>query len=46
MPKLDVKYCNAILPEKNKKYEHLYQVKLIDMNFLQVNKYYHLVKVE
>ena len=28
------------------KYQHYHQVKLINMNFLQVKKYYHLIKVE
>ena len=37
---------NMILIEKQQKYKHYRQVKLINMNILQVKKYYHLVKVE
>ena len=28
------------------KYQHYHQVKLINVNFFQVKKYYHLIKVE
>ena len=35
-----------ILTEKPKRYQHYHQVKLINMNFLQVKQYYHLIKVE
>ena len=41
----DEKY-NTILTEKQQKYQYYYQVKLINMNFLQVKKCYHLIKVE
>ena len=32
--------------KKQKKYQEYYQVKLINMNILQVNKYYLLIKVK
>ena len=35
-----MKNCNTILTEKLQKYQHYYQVKLINMNILQVKKYY------
>ena len=34
------------LTEKQQKYQHYYQVKLINMNSLQVKKYYHLIRIE
>ena len=34
------------LTEKQQKYQHCLQVKLINMNILQVKKYYHLIKIE
>ena len=37
---------NMILIEKQKKYQNYHQVKLINMSFLQVKKYYHLIEVE
>ena len=37
---------DMILTEKQQKYQHNLQVKLINMNILQVKKYYHLIKVE
>ena len=46
MIKLKTKNCNTILTEKHQKYKDHYQVKLINRNFLQVKKYYHLIKVE
>ena len=46
MSKLKIKKCNTILTEKQKKYEHYHQVELININILQVKKYYHLIKVE
>ena len=33
-----------ILPEKQQKYQHYHQVKLINMNILQLKKYYPLIK--
>ena len=43
---LEVKKYNTILTEKQQKYQHYGQVKLINMNILQVKKYCHLIKVE
>ena len=40
------KKLNMILIEKQQKYWHYYRVKLINMNILQVKKYYFLLKVE
>ena len=37
---------NAILTEKQQKYQHYRQVKLSNMNILDVKKYYLLIKVE
>ena len=39
MTKLEIKNCNMILTKKLQKYQHQYQVKLINMNILQENKY-------
>ena len=41
-----MKKYNTILTEKQQKHQHYHQVKLINMNFLQVKKYYDLIKVE
>ena len=38
MTKLEIKNCNMILTKKLQKYQHQYQVKLINMNILQENK--------
>ena len=46
MIKLRMKNYNMILTEKHQKYQRYCQVKLINMNILQVKKYYHLIKVE
>ena len=46
MIRLRMKNCNTILTEKQQKDQHYHQVKLINMNFLQVKKYYHLIKVK
>ena len=46
MIRLYMKKHNMILTEKQQKYEHYFQVKLININILQVKKYYHLIKVE
>ena len=32
--------------EKQQKYQHYHQVKLLNMNSLQVKRYCHLIKVE
>ena len=39
-----MKNCNMILTEKQEKYQLYCEVKLINMNFLQVKKYCHLIK--
>ena len=46
MIKLKMKNYNMILTEKQQKYQYYHQVKMINMNILQVNKYYLLMKVE
>ena len=46
MIKLKMKKCNMIFREKQIKYQLYLQVELINMNILQVKKYYHLIKVE
>ena len=46
MIKLNMKKYNTILIEKQQKYQHYHQVKLINMNLLQMKEYYRLIKVE
>ena len=46
MIKLEMKNCNTMLTEKQQKYQPNHHVKLINMNILQVKKYYLLLKVE
>ena len=46
MIRLEMKNYNTILTEKQQKYQHYNQIKLMNINFLQMNKYYHLIKVE
>ena len=46
MIRLEMKNYNMILPEKQEKYQHYHQVKLINMNILQVKKNYLLIKVK
>ena len=46
MIRLEIKNYNTILTEKQHKYQHYHQVKLITMNLLQVENYYYLIKVE
>ena len=46
MKKLKMKNYNTILIEKQQKYQHYCQVKLINMSILQVKEYYHLIKIE
>ena len=43
MIKLRMKNDNTILTEKQQKYQHYHQAKLINMNILQVKKYCHLI---
>ena len=45
MIRLEMKNYNMILTEKHQKYQH-HQVKLVNMNILQVKKHYILIKVE
>ena len=35
-----------LLTDKQQKYQHYLQVKLVDMDILREKKYYHLIKVE
>ena len=42
MIRLQINNYNAVLTEKQQKNHHYHQVKLINKNFLQVKKYYHL----
>ena len=46
MIRLEMKNFNTILTEKQKKYQHYDLEKLINMNILQVRKYYLLIKAE
>ena len=39
MKRLEIKNCSMILIEKLQKYQHYHQVKLINMNILQVKKF-------
>ena len=41
-----VENYNIILTEKQQKYQHYHQIKLINMNILQVKKYYVLIEEE
>ena len=45
MMQFEMKKYNMI-SEKQEKYQHYHQVKLINMNFLEAKKYYHLIKEE
>ena len=44
--KIRDKNYNMILTEKQQKYQRYHPEKLINMNFLQVRKYYLLIKEE
>ena len=44
MIKLEMKNYNMILTEKQQKYQHYHLEKLINMNILQVKKYFLLTK--
>ena len=46
MMRLEIKNYNTILTEKQQKYQHYHLEKFINMNILQVIKYYHLIKEE
>ena len=45
MIQLRMKNYNIILTEKQQKHQRYRQVKLINVNILQVKKIYHLIKV-
>ena len=45
MIQLRMKNYNIILTEKQQKYQRYRQVKLINVNILQVKENYHLIKV-
>ena len=42
--RLEIENCNMILSEKEQKYQDYHLEKLINMNILQVKKYYLLIK--
>ena len=44
MIRLEMKNHNLILTERQKKYQHYHLEKLINMNILQMKKYYQLIK--
>ena len=46
MIRLEMENYNKILTEKQQKYQYYHQVKLININILQVDRYYLLIKVE
>ena len=46
MIRLEIKVYNTILTKKHQKYQHNQWGKCINMNVLQVMKYYLLTKVE
>ena len=46
MIRLEINNYNTILTEKQQKYQHYHQVKLINMNILRAQKYYLLIKAE
>ena len=46
MIRLEMRSCYMILTEKQQKYQHYHMEKLINMNNLQVKKYYLLIKEE
>ena len=41
---LEMKNCNIILTEKQKKYQHYHLEKLINIDTLQVKKYYLVIE--
>ena len=45
MIRLNMKNYNAQLTKKQQKYQDYYQVKLRNMNILQVKRYWHLIKI-
>ena len=45
MIRLEMENCNTKLTEKLQKYQHYHQVELININILQVKKYYLPIKI-
>ena len=43
--RLETKNYDAILKEKQKKYQHYHEAELLNMNILQVRKYCLLIKI-
>ena len=46
MVKLEIKNYNTILTEKQQKYQHYHQVKLINVSILQEKKHYLLIEAK
>ena len=46
MTRLEMKNYNMILTKKQQKHQQYHKVKLINMNILQVKKYYLMIKTE
>ena len=46
MIRLEMKNYNMVLIERQQKYQHYHQVKLLNINILQKNKYYLPIKAE
>ena len=46
MIKLKMTSYNTILTERQQNYHHHHPEKLMNMNILQMKKYYHLIKAE
>ena len=46
MKRSEISNSNTILKEKQQNYSHYHQAKLIDLNTVQVQKYYLLIKVK
>ena len=46
MTRLEMKNYNMILTKKQQKHQYYHKVKLINMNILQVKKYYLMIKTE
>ena len=44
MIRLEIKNCNMILTEKQQKLQHCHLEKFVNMNILQMNKCYLLIK--
>ena len=46
MKRLQIENYNAILTEKQQKYQHYHQAVLKNLNILQLKKYYLLIRVK